>query len=168
MVKYIVIDVDGTLTDGGIYYDDLDNEMKKFCTKDGTGIVCARTVGIQILVLTGRECAATTRRMAELHVDYIVQDVKNKAAWLKNWMRENRIGKNSVGYIGDDINDIGPMKLCGFIGCPADAAVEVKKIADYISTNAGGHGAVRDIIEYYLKEIGVWSEAVNKAYGTGV
>ena len=89
-------------------------------------------------------------------------------AWLKNWMSDHCVGKDDIGYIGDDVNDIGPMKICGFVGCPGDACAEVKEIANYVSTIKGGHGAARDIIEYYLREQGVWSEAVNKAYGGGV
>lgn len=168
MLKYIIIDVDGTLTDAGIYYDEHNNEFKKFCTKDGTGFACARFAGIKLVILTGRECAATTKRMEELHTDFVFQNVKDKAKFLKTWMRENDVVKNEVGYIGDDINDFGPMKLCGYIGCPADAAIEVKKIADYVSPIEGGHGAVRDVIEYYLRKVGVWNDIVNKVYGVGV
>lgn len=168
MLNYIILDVDGTLTDGGVYYDEHNNEIKKFCTKDGTGIICARTIGIHIFVLTGRECAATTRRLTELGITDLHQNVKDKVSWLRSWMEVNRIQRDEIGYIGDDINDLGPMKMCGFIGCPADAAIEVKEIADYVSPINGGHGAARDVIEHYLREQGVWSEAVNRAYGAGV
>lgn len=168
MLKYIILDVDGTLTDGGVYYDNYNNEIKKFCTKDGAGIICAHVVGITVIVLTGRECNATTKRLGELGVTCLYQNVKDKMAWLKNWMSDHCVGKDDIGYIGDDVNDIGPMKICGFVGCPGDACVEVKEIANYVSTIKGGHGAARDIIEYYLREQGVWSEAVNKAYGGGV
>ncbi len=165
MLKYLILDVDGTFTDGGVYQDDNQNEIKKFCTKDGTGIVIARAAGIHLIVLTGRCCEATNRRMSELHIDSIVQGVSDKIEWLRNWFAENKVDKDSVGYIGDDINDLGPMKLCGWIGCPADAAVEVKKIASYISTVNGGHGAVRDCIEKLLRDAGTWSDLVEKSYG---
>lgn len=168
MLKYIILDVDGTLTDGGVYYDNTGNELKKFCTKDGTGIIVAQTVGIKIVVLTGRECKATTRRLKELGVSELYQGVKNKVEWLKIWFDTNSINKDDVGYIGDDINDLAPMKLCGYIGCPADACNEVKEIADYVSPIAGGHGAARDVIEHYLKDNSLWNKAVAKAYGAGV
>ena len=167
-LHYLILDVDGTLTDGGIYYDDTGNELKKFCTKDGTGIVAARTAGIQIIVLTGRECGATTRRLRELGVTNLYQGIKDKVAWLTSWMDANKISRDELGYIGDDINDLGPMKLCGFIGCPADAAEEVKKIADYISPIAGGHGAARDVIEHILRESGLWNQIINRTFGAGV
>ena len=151
MIKYIILDVDGTLTDSGVYYDSTGNELKKFSTKDGTGIICAREAGITVMVLTGRECAATVRRITELGVTGLYQGVRDKAAWL-----------------GDDINDLAPMKYCGYIGCPADAAAEVKAAADYISPLPGGHGAVRDVIEHILRENGLWENVVNRAYGAGI
>ena len=168
MLKYIILDVDGTLTDGGVYYDDTGNELKKFCTKDGTGIIAAQTAGIKIVVLTGRECKATTRRLKELGVSELYQGVKNKVEWLKSWFDTNSIDKNEVGYIGDDINDLAPMKLCGYIGCPADACSEVKEIADYVSPVSGGHGAARDVIEHYLRENSLLNKVVSEAYGAGV
>lgn len=167
MIKYLILDVDGTFTDGSIYYDENNNEMKKFCTKDGTGMICAGTAGIELIVLTGRECMATTRRMKELKVHHIYQNIKDKAAWIKNWLEDNGINRDEVGYIGDDINDLESMKLCGFVGCPADAANEVREIADYVSKIEGGHGAVRDVIEKILKDEGIWSRVVNSVYGVG-
>lgn len=167
-VKYLVIDVDGTMTDAGIYYDEHGNELKKFCTKDAAGFFAAKRVGIQVLVLTGRECAATTRRMTEMKVDYLVQNCKDKVAYLHEFMEKHQIQKEEIGYLGDDLNDLPPMNLCGFVGCPADACVEVKERADYVSTVKGGHGAVRDIIEYMLRDRGEWEQAVSKIYGIGV
>lgn len=168
MIKYLILDVDGTLTDGGVYYDSEGHELKKFCIKDGPGIIAARTAGIELVVLTGRECTATTRRLTELGVDHILQNISDKAGWMRQWMAENDVSRDSIAYIGDDINDLASMKLCGYVACPADAAAEVKEIADYISPLLGGRGAVRDVIEHYLCGFGVWDEAVNKSYGAGV
>ena len=167
-IKYLVIDVDGTMTDGGIYYDEHGNETKKFCTKDAAGFFAAHQVGTKIMILTGRECMATTRRMAEMNVEYLCQNVKDKVSFLKNFMEENNIRKEEVGYIGDDLNDLSPMKICGFVGCPADACEEVRKIADYVSTVKGGYGAVRDVIEHLLKECGEWEEAISNVYCIGI
>lgn len=166
--KYLVIDVDGTMTDGGIYYDENGNETKKFCTKDAAGFFAAHQTGIKIMVITGRECKATTRRMTEMKVEYLCQNVKDKVSFLKDFMEENSIDKEEVGYIGDDLNDLPSMKLCGFVGCPADACEDVKSIADYVSMVKGGYGAVRDIIEHMLKENGEWEAAISSVYGIGV
>ena len=167
-IKYLVIDVDGTMTDAGIYYDEHGNELKKFCTKDAAGYAAARKVGIKLMVLTGRECQATTRRMEEMRFDYIVQNVKNKAVYLKTFMEENNISKQQIGYIGDDLNDLSAMKCCGFTGCPSDACDEVKNLVNYMSDVKGGYGAVRDIISFLLKRRGEWENIIYKIYETGM
>ena len=167
-IKYLVIDVDGTMTDAGIYYDEQGNELKKFCTKDAAGYFAAHVAGIKLMVLTGRECAATTRRMEEMKFDYIVQKIRDKETYLKEFMRNNEISPEEIGYIGDDLNDLPPMMLCGFIGCPADACEEVKARADYISDIKGGYGAVRDVISALLKVRGQWEEAVTDVFGIGI
>ena len=167
-LKYIILDVDGTLTDGGIYYDEHGNEIKKFCTKDAAGIFTARAAGIEVMILTGRECAATTRRLTELGVKEQHQNVKDKVGWIKSWMEENGVDKSQIGYIGDDLNDLASMNLSGYVGCPDDACQEVKEKADYVSTIKGGYGAVRDVIEHYLREAGLWEELIKRAYGAGI
>ena len=167
-IRYLIIDVDGTMTDAGIYYDEHGNELKKFCTKDAAGFFAAQKAGIKLMVLTGRECQATTRRMQEMKFDYIVQNIKDKAAYLKDFMEQNNIVKHEVGYIGDDLNDLPPMKLCGFVGCPADACEEVKAQADYISEVKGGYGAVRDVISAMLKIRMEWEPIISEVYGGGV
>ena len=166
-IEYLIIDVDGTLTDAGIYYDEHGNELKKFCTKDAAGFFAAHRVGIKIMILTGRECAATTRRMTEMKVEYLVQNVKDKETYIKRFLKENNIEGEQIGYLGDDLNDLASMRLCGFVGCPADACEEVKKCADYVSSVNGGHGAVRDIIETLLRSRGEWDKAVSSVYGIG-
>ena len=167
-IKYLVIDVDGTMTDAGIYYDEHGNELKKFCTKDAAGFFAAHQAGMEILVLTGRECAATTRRMTEMKVDYLVQNCKDKVSYLIQFMEEKGMTKDELGYLGDDLNDLPGMKLCGFVGCPADACAEIKEYADYVATTKGGEGAVRDIIEYMLRVRDEWDWCVNRVYGIGV
>ena len=167
-IEYIVIDVDGTLTDSGIYYDEHGNELKKFSTKDAAGFFAAKVVGIKTIILTGRECAATTRRMGELKADYIIQDVKDKVIFLRDFIVEHQITKEQLAYIGDDLNDLAPMQLAGFIACPADSCPEVIQIADYVSPVKGGSGAVRDVIEQMLRDSGEWDDAVSNIYGIGI
>ncbi len=164
MKLFLILDVDGTLTDGGIYYDETGNELKKFCTRDAAGLFVAKAVGIKIIVITGRESNATQKRLDELGVTSVYQNVKNKSSWMKSWMIENEISSENIIYIGDDLNDLSSMRLCSYIGCPADACFEVKQIADYISPVFGGQGAVRDVIEHYLRSQGLWDEAVRKIY----
>ena len=132
-IKCLIIDVDGTMTDAGIYYDEHGNEMKKFCTKDATGFFAAKQAGIKVVVLTGRECQATIRRMQEMKIDRLVQNIKDKATYLKEFMDINHLSGEEIGYLGDDLNDLPSMMLCAFVGCPQDACEEVKEAADYIS-----------------------------------
>lgn len=167
-IKYIVIDVDGTMTDAGIYYDEHGNELKKFCTKDAAGFFAARQAGIKIVVLTGRECAATTRRMQEMKVDYLVQNIKDKKTYLAEFMKKYSISKDQIAYIGDDLNDLSSMMLCGYVACPKDACPEIKEIADYISMFDGGKGVIRDVVENIFRKTDKWRELVQNIYGIGV
>lgn len=167
-INYIVLDVDGTMTDAGIYYDENGNELKKFCTRDAAGFRAARHVGIKVIVLTGRECKATTRRMTEMKVDFLFQGVKDKYPFLREFMKEKGIVKESIGYVGDDVNDLLPMSLTGFVACPSDSCDEVKKISNYISKRIGGTGVVRDVVEYLLRKRGEWDNTVHTLYSAGI
>ena len=163
MIRLLVLDVDGTMTDGGVYYDATGNEMKKFAIKDGAGLVLARTAGIRVMICTGRECEAVRRRAADLKITDVYQNVGKKAAFLRGFMAENHYAREEVAYCGDDLNDLAAMALCGFVACPADAAA-VKARADYICPQRGGEGAVRGAVEKILRGDGRWKDAVKKAF----
>ncbi|HCT90063.1 MAG TPA: hypothetical protein DF613_01575 [Lachnospiraceae bacterium] len=165
LLKYIIIDVDGTMTDGGIYYDSYGNEIKKFCTKDAAGLFCLKAAGIQPLVVTGRRCFATERRMQDLRVEFLYQDVKDKKLFLEHFTKDYGVSAGEIGYLGDDLNDYAAMSLCGFKACPANACEEIKEISDYISARTGGNGAVRDVAEHILKGRKQWAEAIRSVYG---
>ncbi len=164
-LKLMVLDVDGTLTDGGIYYDDQDNETKKFSVKDGAGIVLGRAAGLQFMICTGRECAAVARRARDLKIDYLYQNVARKWEFLEEFMILHGLEKSQVAYCGDDWNDLAAMALCGWVACPADAAPQVKAVADYVCPHAGGQGAVRDAILQILTREGLLDQALEKAFG---
>ena len=166
--KLFVLDVDGTLTDGGIYYDENGNEQKKFCTRDAAGFFAVHMAGAKLMVLTGRKCVATERRMQEMNVDFLYQNVKDKSAFLKDFMKEQNIKKHEVVFIGDDLNDIPAMNLCGFVGCPKDSCFEVVQRADYVSNVCGGYGAVRDVIEHIFRKDGSWTSLINEVYRVGL
>lgn len=164
LLKYIIMDVDGTMTDGGIYYDSYDNEIKKFCTKDAAGFFCLKAAEIKVIVVTGRKCHATERRMQDLRVDFLYQEIADKRSFLEHFMEEHGASALEIGYFGDDLNDYAAMSLCGFRACPANACEEIKEISDYISVQAGGNGAVRDMAEYVLKGRKQWAEAIKSVY----
>ena len=164
-LKLFIIDVDGTLTDSGIYYDEKGNEIKRFSTRDAAGIFAAKQVGIKTMIVTGRESTATLRRMKELKIDFVYQNIKDKSSFIFSFLQSNGYTKNEVGYIGDDLNDYEAMQYASFVACPSDSCNEIKSIANYISPVKGGYGAVRDVIEYYLKKYGEWDFTVRHLYG---
>lgn len=165
MIELLVLDVDGTMTDGGVYYDATGNELKKFAIKDGAGIVAARAAGVRVMICTGRECEAVRRRAADLHIDYVFQNVKDKAAFLREFMAEQGLAREQVAYCGDDWNDLSAMALCGFVACPADAAAAVAERADFVGCKKGGEGAVREAIEEFLGREGRLEEALHRTFG---
>lgn len=148
-IKYLVMDVDGTLTDGKIYMGH-DGELgKAFHIKDGCGIHDLLIPSGSIpIIMTGRKSAIVLNRCKELGITEIYQGITDKLAQLS----EIADDLSAVAYIGDDINDLLCMRAVkeagGIVGCPQDAAREVRKIADFISENKGGEGAVRDFIEW--------------------
>lgn len=151
MIEYLVMDVDGTLTDGKIYISPSGETMKAFNIKDGYGIRdIAIPDGIIPVIITGRESQIVIKRCKELGIELVYQGISDKLKKLK----EITSDLSCIAYIGDDNNDISCMKAVklagGKIGCPADAVSSVYKIADYISLHNGGDGAVRDFIEWLV------------------
>ena len=152
MIKLILLDVDGTLTDGGIYRGNNGEELKKFNVKDGYAIVNAQKLGIEFGIITGRESELVRTRANELNIKYLYQGISEKTVILDEIMRITGLQKEEIAYMGDDLNDIKIMKELGFSGTPLDGANEVKIIADFISAKNGGEGAVREFIEAVLKK----------------
>jgi len=152
-ISLVVCDVDGVLADGRIMYGDNDIELKCFNIKDGLIIKYLPRLGSSVLLLTGRSSYAVKKRAHELECN-LVENATNKEEVLTDYIRKIGISFENVAYIGDDLNDFSAMILCGYKACPADAAVEIREISDYISPCYGGYGAVRDICEDILKRNG--------------
>ena len=163
-IKLIVLDVDGTLTDGGIYYDAHGNEIKRFDVKDGLGILVARKAGLQFAIITGRVSPMVERRSKELGIEYLVQGAQKKHPALLELASSCGLSMAEIGYIGDDLNDLQCMEAVGFRACPSDAATEVKSVCEYVASVSGGHGAVREGLEYLLNHRGQWETAANVCY----
>lgn len=162
-VKFLIMDVDGTLTDGKIYMGNSGELFKVFDIKDGCGIKDILPLyDILPIIITARTSKMLTRRCEELRITDVYQGIQNKIEKLQEIISVNslRDGKNysysDCAYIGDDILDLqcmSPIKQAGgLIGCPSDAVKRVKEIADFISTKSGGNGAVRDFIEWIISE----------------
>ncbi|BDI31422.1 3-deoxy-D-manno-octulosonate 8-phosphate phosphatase [Capsulimonas corticalis] len=159
-VTWIVLDVDGTLTDGKIIYDDKGGETKAFHVADGLGIVMAQSMGLRIAILSGRSSTAVARRMAELKVTQIVQGAGDKAAKMRALMREHNLMPEQIAYVGDDLNDLPAFDVAGVRIAVANADALLLARADYVTPRAGGAGAVRDAIDEILRRQGRYDDAV--------
>lgn len=164
MIKLIVMDVDGTLTDGGIYYSESGNEIKKFNSRDAAGILACQAIGIDCMILTGRKTEAVERRAKDLNIKYVYQGITDKMDFLVNFLKKHEIQLQDVFYIGDDLNDIKCMNIVGIVGCPADAAPEILMRSDYVASHNGGDGAVRDVLLSYLKDNDLYDYSTSQLY----
>ena len=151
MIKLILLDVDGTLTDGGNYLGNSGEELKKFNVKDGYAILNAQKLGIEFGIITGAESEILKKRAEKLNIKYLYQGISEKTVILDEIMQISGLQKEEIAYMGDDLNDIKIMKKSGFSGTPLDGVNEAKIIADFVSTKNGGEGAVREFIETILK-----------------
>ena len=151
-VKLLVMDVDGTLTDGQIYMGPTGEWMKSFNIKDGFGIRnLLPRYQITPVIITGRMSEITESRARELGIQHLYQGVEDKAKCLAEIALEQSVGYSQMACIGDDLNDLPMMALCGVNGCPADAVQAVKQKCNYICTTNGGQGAVREFIEWLVE-----------------
>ena len=156
MIKLILLDVDGTLTDGGIYRDETGNEIKKFNVKDGYAIVHASNLGIDFGIITGKKSKLVEIRANELKIKYLYQWISEKTKSLEKIINITGLKKEEIAYMGDDLNDLHIMKETGLTGAPKDAVKEVLDIVDFVSLKKGGEGAVREFIEFVLKRDSKW------------
>ncbi|MFA6708497.1 MAG: HAD-IIIA family hydrolase [Fusobacterium sp.] len=166
MIKLIVLDVDGTLTDGKLYIDNLGNEMKSFDVKDGLAISQAIQQGLKIAIITGKTSNIVERRSKELGITDIIQGSRNKVDDLKTILKKYNISFEETAYMGDDLVDLKVMKHCGLSGCPKDSVNEIINISDFISTKNGGNGAVREFLEYLLKKEKLWDNIIDNFFPT--
>lgn len=149
-IRIFLTDCDGCLTDGGMYYSENGDELKKFHTKDGMGFQLLRENGIITGIITGEERQLNQRRAEKLHVDEIFQNVKNKVAVIKQLCDKYHVLPEQIAYVGDDVNDLEAIRYVGYGCCVNDADSAVKKCADYVALRNGGQGAVREIIDMIL------------------
>lgn len=150
-IKLLVMDVDGTLTDGKIYYGNDGEVFKAFDVRDGYRLIQCEQYGIITAIITGKSSKIVAGRAKDLKIKEVYQGVSNKIEILKILAQKYCISLEQVAYIGDDVNDMECMDVCGFSACPADAMEEVKECVDYVCKNIGGHGAVREIIDLIIK-----------------
>lgn len=159
-MKALVLDVDGVLTDGGIFLDDDGRELKRFHARDGVGIQLAKHAGWKVLFCTARESQPARRRAEELGAQWAI-GVSQKDQFLEEWLGKRDISWSDVAYVGDDLQDLCVLEKVGWPIAVGDAALEVKAAAKYVTQLDGGRGAVRDAVEWLLTKHGVKAEAIH-------
>lgn len=149
-IRMFLTDCDGCLTDGGMYYSEMGDEMKKFSTLDGMGFRLLRERGIITGIITGEDRKINQRRTEKLKIDILRMGVSDKEAAVRELSEKYGIPLENIAYVGDDINDLSAVRLVGWGCCVSNAVASVKQVAKYVSHKAGGNGAVREIIDYML------------------
>jgi len=161
-IKMVIFDVDGVLTDGGIIFDVYGIETKKFNVKDGTGIKYLIRSGLQVAFITGRQSMVVAIRAKELGVTDVFQNAKIKIEPYEQLLAKYGLKDEDVCYIGDDLPDIPVMRRVGFPAAVANASAEVKNIATFVTTAAGGQGAARELAEKILKDQDKWKTILSR------
>jgi 3-deoxy-D-manno-octulosonate 8-phosphate phosphatase (KDO 8-P phosphatase) len=166
-IKVVLMDVDGTITDGSVTLlsqaDGSALEIKTFDAHDGQGMTLARTAGLRLGVITGRESPALRRRMKEMTVEFVYEKQPNKIPAYEEILKKAGVNEDEVAYLGDDLPDLTVMRRVGLAVAVGDATDEVTRAAHYITVHHGGKGAARELIELILKSKGIWEEMIDKA-----
>jgi len=150
-IKLLILDVDGTMTDGGMYFTENGDQMKKYNTKDGMAIKNITKKGIHVGIIShGHKTKVVKDRADLLGIQNVYVGRDDKTTVLKGWCKEMNIELNQVAYIGDDINDTKVMQEVGISACPADSVKIIRNIADVILERNGGHACVREFIDDYI------------------
>lgn len=150
-VKILALDVDGTFTDGGMYYGPNGEALKKFNTRDAHGLQLLRENGINVCVISTEKSPAVAARMKKLRIDKYFPGVENKFLLLQELAKRWDITLQDMAYIGDDLSDLECLENVGLACCPADSVAQVLQKAHYCCTHSGGHGAVREVCDFILK-----------------
>ena len=157
-IKLFGMDVDGVLTDGGIYYGEPAVELKRFDAQDGMGVTLIRMAGIVPCIITARGCDAVRRRADELGIEEVHQKVTDKIGCLMDILKRCGAGLDETAYVGDDLSDLCVMLEVGLPIAVANARDEIKEVAKHVTGASGGHGGVREACEYVLREAGLLEE----------
>ncbi|MEW6418210.1 MAG: 3-deoxy-manno-octulosonate-8-phosphatase KdsC [Nitrospirota bacterium] len=160
-IKFLILDVDGVLTDGSIILDNEGNEFKSFHVRDGHGIKMLMRAGIKIAMITGRHSKVVERRAQELGITDVFQKCHDKRVAYRQLAEKYSLGDSEIAYIGDDIVDIPILKRSGLSVTVADADNDVKAVAMMITERSGGRGAVREVCDLVLKAKGLWQDIID-------
>lgn len=157
-LKLLILDVDGVLTDGRLYFSDSGDEIKAFHSLDGHGITMLRKTGVKVALLTGRQSKLVALRAQNLHLDYVYQGARDKLAAFESLLSEAQVKAEECAYVGDDVIDLPPMRRVAFAIAVRNAASIVKEHAHYITVLEGGCGAVREVCDLIMRGQGTYDE----------
>ncbi|MDO4232768.1 MAG: HAD-IIIA family hydrolase [Lautropia sp.] len=149
-IRLVVMDIDGTLTDGRIWIGPQGEITKSFSVRDGFGLTLLRRCGIELAIITGRSSTIVEQRARELKIPHVFQDVKDKLATLRGLCDQLGISLAETAFVGDDWPDLAAMRACGLPAAPADAVEEVRAVARWVATAKAGRGAVREFADFLL------------------
>ncbi len=162
-LKLLILDVDGVLTDGRLFFDDKGKEYKCFHARDGHGIKLLRQTGVEVAVISGRKSNSVALRMKSLGVEYVYQGHENKIAAFNEIIQSLSIQPEQAAHVGDDLLDLPIMKRVGLSIAVNDANEPVKEYADWCTKTPGGRGAVREICDFIMQSQGTF-EGVLKSF----
>ena len=157
-IELLVLDVDGVLTDGGLWFDPSGQLQKRFDVRDGLGIRLLQQAGLQLAFLSGGRGGATEVRAQQLGIEHCLVGIKDKPTALQKLQAQLGVSISSTAFVGDDLNDLAVRHRVGLLVTPADACPAVRRQADGVLAHRGGHGAVRELAERILKARGLWNE----------
>jgi YrbI family 3-deoxy-D-manno-octulosonate 8-phosphate phosphatase len=155
-IRLLVLDVDGVLTDGGIWIDDAGLQTRRFHIRDGLGIRMWRSVGNEVALLTSKNAEAVRARARMLDIEWVEQGAEDKLPGLERIVSRAGVSLAGTAYMGDDLLDLVALRRVGYPIAVADAVPEVHEVARYVTRLPGGHGAVREAVEHLLKESNRW------------
>ena len=161
-IRLLLFDVDGVLTDGLVIMHADGTESKGFHIRDGAALVWAQRAGVPVGLLSSRTSGATTQRAAQLAIRLVVQGVPDKLTAYEQILRDANLADDAVAYMGDDLVDLPVLARAGLAAAPADAALEVRAAAHWVSTSTGGRGAVREFVEMVLRAQHRWDDVVRR------
>jgi 3-deoxy-D-manno-octulosonate 8-phosphate phosphatase (KDO 8-P phosphatase) len=161
-VQLLILDVDGVLTDGRIVYTDAGNEVKSFHVRDGSALKFWQESGKQVAIISGRSSTVVERRARELGITHIIQGARTKLPALEIMLNQFQLKPSQVCAIGDDLADYPVLRTCGVGIAVADACAELRAIAHYTTETPGGRGAVREAIEWLMKQQGSWQTLLSR------
>jgi 3-deoxy-D-manno-octulosonate 8-phosphate phosphatase (KDO 8-P phosphatase) len=166
-IEVLLMDVDGTMTDGGVTLlsqtEEIALEIKTFDAHDGQGLTLARTAGLRTGCITGRQSSALLRRAREMNMEFIYMKQPLKIPAYEEILQKAGASDVSVAYVGDDLPDLPVMRRAGLAVAVGNAVPEVKKAAHYVTKANAGHGAIRETVELILKSKGIWKAMIDKA-----